>query len=87
MDAKIAHLGFIQAVIARMAANSFVYKGWSVTVAAGLTTYGGASSTRVPDLVAILATAAFVFLDAYYLYLERRSGICTPRWQVERRVN
>ena len=30
------HLEFVQSTISRMASNSFLLKGWSVTLAAGL---------------------------------------------------
>jgi len=33
-DDKRKHVEFIQAAIARMAGNSFVIKGWSLTIAA-----------------------------------------------------
>ena len=36
MESKIAYLQMIQAVIARMAGNSFLIKGWSVTLVAAL---------------------------------------------------
>ena len=34
MESKIAHLEMVQAVITRMAGNSFLIKGWSVTLVA-----------------------------------------------------
>ena len=36
MESKIAHLKMVQAVITRMAGNSFLIKGWSVTLVAAL---------------------------------------------------
>ena len=36
MDNKINHLEMIQGVINRMASNSFMLKGWAVTLAAGI---------------------------------------------------
>ena len=36
MDAKIAHLQMILGVVNRMAGNSFMVKGWSVTLVAAL---------------------------------------------------
>lgn len=36
LQAKIAHLGFIQAIITRMGLNSFLLKGWSVTLVAAI---------------------------------------------------
>jgi len=34
MENKVKHLEMIQAVIARMATNSFMFKGWAVTLVA-----------------------------------------------------
>lgn len=36
MEKKLTHLEMIQAVITRMAGNSFARKGWAVTLVAGL---------------------------------------------------
>lgn len=33
-EEKIAHLGFVQGVINRMGGNSFLIKGWSITLMA-----------------------------------------------------
>jgi len=71
MDAKLKHLEFIQAAISRMATNSFLFKGWAITIAAGLSAFA-AVNTRVALLViAIVSTVMFWGLDGYYLWLER----------------
>jgi hypothetical protein len=71
MEAKFKHLDFIQAAISRMATNSFVFKGWAVTIAAGLSAFA-ATNTKVALLViALLSTLMFWGLDGYYLWLER----------------
>ena len=36
MDRKMKHLEMIQGVISRMANNSFMLKGWAVTLVAGI---------------------------------------------------
>ena len=36
MDNKIKHLELIQGIINRMAGNSFMLKGWAVTLVAGI---------------------------------------------------
>ena len=36
MEQKIKHLEFIQTTINRMAGNSFLLKGWTVTLTGGL---------------------------------------------------
>src|SRR6266850_91700 len=71
MEAKLKHLEFIQAVISRMATNSFLFKGWAITIAAALSAFA-AINTRVALLtIAIVSTVMFWGLDGYYLWLER----------------
>ena len=36
MEMKLKHLEFIQGIITRMANNSFMLKGWAVTLVAGI---------------------------------------------------
>ena len=45
--AEIAHLQMIQAVITRMASNSFLIKGWSVTLVAALFALAAANTNGV----------------------------------------
>ncbi len=70
-DATSIHLGFIQAIIARMAGNSFLIKGWSVTVSAALFALAANDANRSFAIVALLPALAFWGLDAYYLRQER----------------
>lgn len=71
MEAKLKHLEFIQAAISRMATNSFLFKGWSITIAAGLAAFGVANTRAALLIVALVSTVMFWALDAYYLWLER----------------
>lgn len=71
VEAKLKHLEFIQAVIARMATNSFLFKGWAITVAAALSGFAAVNSKVALLLIALISTAMFWALDAYYLWLER----------------
>lgn len=69
---KEAHLQMIQDVITRMANNSFLLKGWAVTLVAGLFALGAASQgASWLGFVALGPPLAFWFLDAYYLQQER----------------
>jgi hypothetical protein len=71
MEAKLKHLEFIQAAISRMATNSFLFKGWAITIAAGLSAFA-AVDTKVGLLaIALVSTTMFWALDGYYLWLER----------------
>lgn len=72
MEKKIAHLNMIQGVITRMANNSFALKGWSVTLVAALFALSGKDANQFYYLVTYIPIVVFWFLDAYYLYQERR---------------
>jgi hypothetical protein len=71
-EAHLKHLEMIQAVIARMAQNSFVIKGWSITLVSALIAFGGEKSDPRYAILAVAAALVFWGLDAYYLQLERR---------------
>jgi hypothetical protein len=66
------HLRMIQAVIARMASNSFLLKGWSVTLAAALIAIGAKEAALAIAITAAGPVVAFWALDGYYLLQERR---------------
>ena len=71
MEAKIKHLEFIQATINRMAHNSFLLKGWSVTVVGGLLAF---SLKELNCLYILISTGVLFFfwlLDSYYLSREK----------------
>jgi len=71
MEAKLQHLQFIQAVIARMATNSFLFKGWSITIASGLAAFAAVESRTALLVLVLVSTVLFWGLDGYYLWLER----------------
>lgn len=71
MDQVEKHLEFIQGVITRLARNSFLIKGWAVTLLAALF----ALASKDPEVryawIAFIPTVMFWGLDAYYLRQER----------------
>ena len=71
MEAKLKHLDFIQAAITRMSTNSFLFKGWSITIAAGLAAFAAVESRTGLLVLALVSTLLFWGLDGYYLWLER----------------
>jgi len=71
MEAKLKHLDFIQAAIARMATNSFLFKGWAITIAAGLSAFAAFNTKTALLAIALISTTMFWGLDGYYLWLER----------------
>jgi hypothetical protein len=60
----------IQSVISRLANNSYAYKGWTITVAAGLVAFLAEKHSNIL-LSALYPILAFWFLDAHSLALER----------------
>jgi hypothetical protein len=71
LQAKIAHLGFIQDIITRMGLNSFLLKGWSVTLVAAIFALSAEKSDRQFVLLAFFPIAVFWLLDAFFLHQEK----------------
>ena len=71
MEQKIAHLTFIQGVINRMGQNSFLLKGWSVTIVAALFALAAQGANKQFVLVAYFPAFMFWLLDAFFLHQER----------------
>ena len=70
MEAKLKHLEFIQGAISRMATNSFLFKGWAITIAAALSGFAAVNPKRGLLAIALVTTSLFWALDGYYLWLE-----------------
>ncbi|SEO76981.1 hypothetical protein [Pseudomonas sp. ok266] len=70
MDSKIAHLTFVQGVISRMAANSFLVKGWTIALVAALLAIGADKLTFSYLTIVLVPVALFWWLDAFYLHQE-----------------
>lgn len=54
MEKKLKHLEMIQAVINRMANNSFMLKGWTVTLVAGIFALASKDADKMYFLIAIV---------------------------------
>lgn len=72
MDNKIRFLEMIQNLITRMATNSFMLKGWAVTLVAGTFALSDTESNYLFFLISYVPIILFWFLDSYYLQLERK---------------
>lgn len=68
---KIKHLEFIQGVINRMGSNSFMLKGWAVTLVSGIFVLAGKDTNQLYFLAAYVPVVTFWALDSYYLLQER----------------
>ncbi|WP_261058830.1 hypothetical protein [Streptococcus mitis] len=71
IEARIEHLKMIQTNISRMASNSFIVKGWSVTSIGAIYAFWLTSKNNYLLWLILGVTILFWFHDAYYLMLER----------------
>lgn len=71
MDNKRMHLELIQGVINRMANNSFMLKGWAVTLVAGIYALASKDADKVYFFFTYVPIIVFWGLDAYYLRQEK----------------
>ena len=71
MEEKIAHLGFIQGIITRMATNSFLLKGWSITIVAAIFALSAKDTDKHFLVLAYFPVLMFWWLDAFFLHLEK----------------
>lgn len=72
MEDKQVHLQFIQAVITRMNTNSFLIKGWMITLVSALFALAAKDANVRYVVVTYIAIPAFWILDAFYLSQERQ---------------
>lgn len=72
MSQKEKHLDFILAVVSRMAQNSFIARGWSITLTT--TVLAVAANTQISKvyILSIVPIVVFWLIDANYLLIERR---------------
>ena len=68
---KLKHLEFVQGVINRMARNSFLIKGWSVTLVAAIFALAAKDANTQIVIIAYIPVIVFWFLDTYFLRQER----------------
>jgi hypothetical protein len=68
---KTKHLEFIQSVINRMGHNSFLLKGWAITIVGGLLALSFKELNHRYLFVALAVLFFFWLLDSYFLSRER----------------
>jgi hypothetical protein len=72
MESKLKHLEFIQTVITRMNTNSFLIKGWTITIVSALFVLAAKDSNVKLVFISYLCITLFWILDGFYLSLERK---------------
>jgi hypothetical protein len=70
-EENIKHLEFLQSTISRLTTNSFLMKGWALTVVSAILGFAVSAASRGMSLVALATIASFWVLDAYLLRHER----------------
>jgi hypothetical protein len=71
MENQRKHLDLIQAIVTRLAGNSFLLKGWSVTLVTALFAFAAKDGKTYFMFLAYLPAITFWLLDGYYLSQER----------------
>lgn len=71
-DAKIKHLEMIQSIITRMNSNSFVIKGWVITIVSAVLALLATTNNKSFVFITGLPILVFWVLDSMYLQTERK---------------
>lgn len=69
---KLKHLEFIQNTIIRMSTNSFIIKGWTITLISALFVLAQKDSNTTYAILTYVAVPIFWYLNAFFLLQERR---------------
>jgi len=71
---KHKHLEFIQNVISRMNSNSFLIKGWTITLISALFALAAKDANINYVLITYIVIPIFWLLDGFYISKERQYG-------------
>jgi hypothetical protein len=70
-ETRVRHLEMIQAVISRLGTDSFLIKGWAVTVSGAFVGFAIGDKMASLALAGVVPALLFWGLDAYFLRAER----------------
>lgn len=84
---KIQYLEMIEHIIERMGRNSFLLKGWSVTLISALIALISQGKSESFFILAFIPLLSFWFLDAFYLMTERKYRILYESVRVSKNVD
>jgi hypothetical protein len=71
-EKKLKHLEFIQNAITKMGNNSFLIKGWLITIVSALYALSAKDANNNYLIITYLAIPTFWLLNGYYLSQERK---------------
>lgn len=72
MEMKVKHLEMIENIIQRMANNSFLLKGWSISLIVAIFVLSDTQMNQRYFLFCYVPVILFWALDSYYLQMERK---------------
>lgn len=72
MDKKIKHLEFIQNIITRMNTNSFLVKGWCISLIAAIFVLSSKDRQGYIYLFALVPAVAFWIVNGFFISTERK---------------
>jgi hypothetical protein len=72
MEKKLKHLEFIQNIISRMNSNSFLIKGWAITLFSALFTLANINLATDFIFISQISILLFWLLDGYFLSQEKQ---------------
>ncbi|WP_159394045.1 hypothetical protein [Streptomyces sp. NRRL F-5755] len=70
-DDKVKHLEFLNLTVTRLANNSFLIRGWAITLVGALAGVTISSERPALSLISFIPTLGFWLLDFFYLHQER----------------
>src|SRR3989339_426749 len=71
-EKKLKHLEFIQNTITRMNSNSFLLKGWTITLVSALFALAAKDTNYKYVLISYIAIPTFWLLDGFFIANERQ---------------
>ncbi|WP_034886225.1 hypothetical protein [Gillisia sp. JM1] len=71
-DKKFKHLDYIHNTINRMSNNSFIIKGWTISIVSVLFIFSDNQINEKFLAIALLAVVVFWYLNGYFLQQERK---------------
>lgn len=72
MEKKIKHLEFIQNIITRMNSDSFLIKGWTITLVSALFALAAKDADVHYVIVSYISIPTFWILDGFFISRERQ---------------
>lgn len=71
-EKKFKHLDYIQENISRMSNNSFIIKGWTISIISILFIFSNKEMNKSYLLITLLAVLVFWYLNGFFLQQERK---------------